>query len=64
MKYISVKEAAEKWGYCEETIRKWCRRGMIKVTFEAEKKNGRWLIPVDALCPKKRKMIDRKKNDR
>ena len=55
MKYYSVKEMSEKWGYSESTIRKWCRQGLIKVTFEAEKKNGRWLIPADASCPKKRR---------
>ena len=52
MKYISVKEAAKKWGYSESTIRKWCREGIISVTLGAEKKDGRWLIPENAKCPK------------
>ena len=41
MQYLSVKEAAKKWGYSESTIRKWCKDDIIKVTFGAEKKNGK-----------------------
>lgn len=55
MEYLSVKEVAEKWGYSEATIRKWCRDGLIKITVGAEKKSGRWQIPADAMCPKKKK---------
>lgn len=55
MKYLSVKEVANMWGYSEETIRKWCKLGMIKVTICAEKKNGCWQIPIDAQCPRKTK---------
>ena len=33
MQYLSVKEVAKKWGYSESTIRKWCKDGIIKVTF-------------------------------
>lgn len=53
MKYLSVREVAEKWGYGEATIRKWCQQGLIKVTVGAEKKSGRWQIPENAQCPKK-----------
>ena len=56
MKYLSVKEVAAKWGYSEATVRKWCKDGLIKVTFGAEKKNGHWQIPIDAQCPKKTKI--------
>ena len=52
MEYISVKEAAKKWGYSESTIRKWCNEDKIKVLFSAVKKNGRWYIPINAECPK------------
>lgn len=52
MNYISVKEAAKKWGYSESTIRKWCKNGLLNVTYSAEKKNGQWQIPEDAQCPK------------
>ena len=47
MQYLSVKEAAKKWGYSESTIRKWCKDDIIKVTFGAEKKNGHWQIPIE-----------------
>ena len=57
MQYLSVKEAAKKWGYSEETIRKWCREGLITATIRAEKKSGRWQIPSDAQCPKLKKSI-------
>lgn len=52
MKYLSVHEVAEKWGYSDSTIRKWCNDDLIKATFCAEKKNGRWQIPENAECPK------------
>ncbi len=55
MEYISVKEAAHRWGYSESTIRKWCQNQIIKVTVSVEKKNGRWQIPANAECPKKLK---------
>lgn len=51
--YITVKEAAKKWGYSEATIRKWCKESKISVTFKAEKKSGQWQIPSEAKCPKK-----------
>lgn len=52
-KYITVKEFAEKYGYSESTVRKWCRTGQLSVTLEAIKESGRWKIPADAQCPKK-----------
>ena len=55
MQYLSVKEVAKKWGYSESSVRKWCKDGIIKVTFGPEKKNGHWKIPIDAQCPKKTK---------
>ena len=55
MQYLSVKEASDKWGFSEDTIRKWCREGLIQVTVGAEKKSGRWQIPADAQCPKTKK---------
>lgn len=51
--YITVQEAAEKWGYCESTIRKWCKEGLLSVECKAEKKKGRWQIPKNAQCPQK-----------
>ena len=55
MEYITVKEVAEKWGYREATVQRWCREGKIKVTVGAEKKSGRRQIPANAECPKKTK---------
>lgn len=52
--YISVKEASNKWGYSENTIRKWCRNGDIYITLKAKKEstadkitieNGSWKYP-------------------
>jgi len=56
VQYLTVKEVAKKWGYSEGTIRKWCAEGLIKITLGAEKKNGRWQIPINAQCPKKIKV--------
>jgi len=52
MEYITPKEAAEKWGYTEATIRKWCKMGMLSVVCRPEKVDGRWRIPANADCPK------------
>ena len=56
MEYITAREAAQKWGYKESTVQKWCREGLIKITLGAKKESGRWQIPVDAECPKKVKV--------
>ncbi len=53
MEYISVKEAAEKWGYSEATVRKWCKSGTVCVIVGAKKESGHWLVPALAECPKK-----------
>ena len=52
MEYITVKEAAARWGYSETTIRKWCQDGLLSVVCKAKKKSGRWQIPAAAQCPK------------
>lgn len=52
MEYITVKEAAVKWGYGESTIRKWCKEGLLSVMYKAEKKGGHWQIPANAECPR------------
>ena len=52
MMYMDTKEAAQKWGYSEDAIRRWCREGKIYLEAVAIKKNGRWQIPKDAECPK------------
>ena len=32
MKYLTVKDVAEKWGYNEAIIRKWCQQGLILIS--------------------------------
>lgn len=49
---MGTKAAAEKWGYTQETIRKWCADGLIQGATQ-DKKGSPWHIPVDAECPKK-----------
>lgn len=56
MNYMTVKEAARKWGYSQETVRKWCRDKKITVTLQPMKVSGRWQIPEEAECPKQRKI--------
>lgn len=51
-KYMTTKEAAERWGYAESTVCKWCRDGVISVELRPEKKSGRWQIPAEAKCPR------------
>ena len=53
MEYMGVKEAAEKWGYSESTVRKWCRDEKIQLLVKPEKVSGRWRIPAKAECPEK-----------
>ncbi len=55
MEYMETREASEKWGYPQSTIAKWCREGKISLVIKSEKKGGRWRIPVNAECPKKKK---------
>lgn len=52
MEYMTPKEAAEKWGYTEATIRDWCKKELIFVVSRPEKISGRWRIPANAECPK------------
>lgn len=52
MEYMTTKEAAERWGFSEETIRKWCKSGQLFAVVKAEKVRGRWRIPAIVECPK------------
>ena len=52
MEFMTVREAARKWGYAEATIRGWCKDGKLTVSCCAEKVSGRWRIPANAECPK------------
>lgn len=48
---IGTKEAAERWGYTQETVRKCCKDGLIENATQ-DKKGSPWHIPANAECPK------------
>ena len=48
---MGTKEASEKWGYSQETIRKWCAEGLVAGA-DQDAKGSPWHIPKDTLCPK------------
>ena len=48
---MGTKEAAEKWGYSQSQISKWCREGAIPGA-EQDAKGSPWHIPKDAKCPR------------
>ncbi len=52
MKYITVKEAGEKWGLGIRIVTLYCTEGRID---GAVKKGNLWLIPVDAVKPEDRR---------
>ncbi len=55
MEYMTVKEAAELWGYSMSSVRKWCADGKIVLTIRPEKRGNKWLIPRNASCPGRKK---------
>ncbi len=48
---MGTKEASERWGYTQETIRKWCAENKIEGVTQ-DKKGSPWHIPKNAKCPK------------
>ena len=48
---MGTKQAAEKWGYSQQTIQKWCREGIIKNATQ-DSKYSSWHIPQNTKCPK------------
>ncbi len=48
---MGTKEASNKWGYTQETIRKWCAANMIDGATQ-DKKGSPWHIPQNAKCPR------------
>ena len=48
---MGTKEASKKWGYSQETIRKWCFDGLVEGA-EQDAKGSPWHIPKNAKCPK------------
>lgn len=47
---MGTKEAAERWGYPQATISKWCRQNKIPGA-EQDRNGSPWHIPKDAVCP-------------
>lgn len=45
-KFMSTKEASEKWDITERRINVLCKEGRIHVAY---KENKRWIIPSDAV---------------
>lgn len=52
MSDIGTREAAEKWGYTQATISRWCKEGLIP-NVTRDKPGSPWHIPANAKCPKK-----------
>ncbi len=52
---MGTKEAAEKWGYTQNTISKWCRDGLIPGATQ-DKSGSPWHIPMNAECPKRKRI--------
>lgn len=48
MKYLSVKDTADKWKAGARTVRRYCELGMIEGVFSVD---GTWIIPEDAVNP-------------
>lgn len=48
---IGTKEAAERWGYSQQTITKWCRDGLIEGATQ-DAVGSPWHIPSNAECPR------------
>lgn len=59
MSDMGTKQAAEKWGYTEDTIRKWCREKLIPNATQ-DRPGSPWHIPANAKCPKKIKKPEKK----
>lgn len=59
---MGTKEAAEKWGYTQATISKWCRNGLIPSATQ-DSKGSAWHIPKNAKCPKKIKSNAKKRKE-
>lgn len=51
MEFMGTKQASEKWGYKQATIRQWCFDGLIP-NAEQDKKGSPWRIPINAQCPR------------
>lgn len=57
---MGTKEASEKWGYNQETIRKWCKENLIDGATQ-DKPGSSWHIPKNAKCPRKVRTKNKRK---
>lgn len=48
-KLLTVKEMAERLGYCEKTIRRKLKEGLLPGAFRIGGKGARWRIATDSL---------------
>ena len=51
---MGTKEASEKWGYTQATIRTWCKKGLI-IGATQDFPGSTWHIPLNAKCPRPEK---------
>lgn len=50
---MGTREAAELWGCTQDTVRRWCKQGLIPGVTQ-DKKGSSYHIPKDAVCPTKK----------
>ena len=55
--FITLKEAAEKWGISEQRIRILCTEGRVE---GATKMGPMWVIPADSIKPEDKRVKSRK----
>ncbi len=60
MDYISVKEAAKKWGVSERWVQKFCMEDRIP---RVQRFGRSWMIPKDAVRPDDLRIKHRKENE-
>lgn len=60
MPTMVTKEASKKWGYSQSVISRWCRDGLIP-NAEQDGKGSPRHIPKEAECPKKLKLLNKRK---
>jgi predicted site-specific integrase-resolvase len=61
MQYMSVKEAATRWGVTIQMVRRYCQKGLIPQVIQ---ENGSWRIPEGAERPsaQTREVIEKKES--
>lgn len=57
---MGTKEASEKWGFTQATIRSWCKNGLVEGATQ-DAPGSPWHIPTDAKCPREKRNKSKKK---